>query len=42
VKWKLATREQLEEWADAWREWEATERHEWIMEAGEIVCWKGK
>jgi ubiquinone/menaquinone biosynthesis C-methylase UbiE len=42
VKWKLATREQLEKWADDWREWEATEGHEWIMEAGEIVCWKAK
>lgn len=42
IQWKKATREELAEWAVAWREWEATEGHEWISEAGEIVCWKGK
>lgn len=42
VKWKMATREELTGWAESWREWEATEGHEWIMEAGEIICWKGK
>lgn len=42
LQWKLATREELDEWAEAWNEWENTKDHEWVYEAGEIVCWKGK
>ena len=42
LHWNLGTREELAEWAEAWKEWEDTEGHEWYLEAGEIICWKGK
>lgn len=40
IQYGMATKEETERWAAAWREWEATEGHEWISETGEILCWK--
>lgn len=41
VQYGMATKEEVDSWAEAWREWEATEGHEWVFETGEILCWKG-
>ena len=35
------TKEEVTAWADGWKEWEATEGHEFVFEAGEVLCWKG-
>ena len=42
IQYGMATREEFEVWRKAWEEWEATEGHEWILETGEIIYWKGK
>ncbi|KAH9208562.1 methyltransferase type 11 [Leptodontidium sp. 2 PMI_412] len=41
AKLGLATKEEMDGWAEAWREWEATEGAEFVFEAGEVLCWKG-
>ena len=41
VQYGMATREELETWSKGWEEWEATDGHEFVFEAGEILCWKG-
>jgi len=42
IQYGMATKEELDTWAKAFEEWEATEGHEWVLEAGELLCWKGK
>ena len=42
LQWKPGMREEPAEWQEAWKVREDTEGHEWALEAGEIVCWKGK
>lgn len=42
IQYGMATKEELDTWAKAFEEWEATEGHEFVLEAGEILCWKGK
>jgi ubiquinone/menaquinone biosynthesis C-methylase UbiE len=41
VKYGMATMQELETWSKGWEEWEATDGHEFVFEAGEILCWKG-
>lgn len=42
IQYGMATKDEMNSWAAAWREWEATAGHEWIFETGEILCWKGE
>ena len=42
LQWKPGMREEPAEWQEAWKVREDTEGHEWALEAGGIVCWKGK
>jgi SAM-dependent methyltransferase len=38
----IATREQMDSWRDAWEEFDRTSGNEFVLEAGEILCWKGE
>ena len=40
IQYGMATKDELNRWAEAWREWEATEGHEFVFETGEVLCWK--
>ncbi|KUJ08156.1 S-adenosyl-L-methionine-dependent methyltransferase [Mollisia scopiformis] len=41
IQYGMATQEEMDQWAEAWKEWDAAEDHEWVFEAGEILCRKG-
>jgi len=40
VKFGVCTKEECEDWSRGWKKWEETEGHEFVFEAGEIICWK--
>jgi SAM-dependent methyltransferase len=41
VQYGMATQDEVDGWRRGWEEWEATEGHEFVFDAGEILCWKG-
>ncbi|KAH7390112.1 S-adenosyl-L-methionine-dependent methyltransferase [Cadophora sp. MPI-SDFR-AT-0126] len=42
IQYGMASREEMDDWHKAWVEWEETEGSEFVLECGEILCWKGK
>jgi len=38
----IATKEQMESWREAWEEFDRTSGNEFVLETGEILCWKGE
>ena len=42
IKYGMATKEEMDMWAAGWEEWErAGEDKQFMLECGEIICWKG-
>jgi ubiquinone/menaquinone biosynthesis C-methylase UbiE len=41
IKAGIATRDQMDVWREAWEEFGRTMDNEFVLETGEILCWKG-
>lgn len=38
----MGTKEQIEGWDKAWKEWATQEEREWVHETVQMLAWKGQ